>query len=460
MNIFLYFVFLLLLTSCVTSKITVPASDLEAGLPPDHQFSLVSNENNSSNDLFFQSLDLNDEIFELIGIALKKNPGWMARLARIELARAKVGYFIDESKAQFNTSVEWAPGKENTRDSKFQTQHTPEWRSRANFGWEFDLWGKWTAHKKEAQQFIDAEIYTQEGAQLILIYEIAQLWYQYAYLEEDLSLIKNQIQNHQEFHILHLHNYHAGLDSNQSLITMENEIKTLVIDYNQKKRELEICKIQLSSLMGDPLDFNASNTVLFSQEPIPLPPARLPSHALKNRPDILEAQARFIGQSQLAKASMLNLYPSINLNLTGLAMTSDLSKPFEQWKVSGGPILDIPIWSPQRKTQLSVDQKKLKVMELVWKETILNAIQDIEASLITHQSFLEDFKVSQSVEGESLKLLNLITYKYEAGLLSKIDLLKKMNIAEQAKRKANAAQLKCFFSFFNLSKSLGINWKK
>ena len=126
MNIFLYFLFFLLLTSCITSKITVPTSDLEAGLPPDHQFSLVNNENNSSNDLFFQSLDLNDKIFELIGIALKKNPGWMARLARIELARAKVGYFIDESKAQFNTSAEWAPGKENTRDSKFQTQHTPE----------------------------------------------------------------------------------------------------------------------------------------------------------------------------------------------------------------------------------------------------------------------------------------------------------------------------------------------
>ena len=456
--IYLLFISCLLLIGCKIKKFEALTPNLEGEIPPDHLFSSQIDDHNLSSNLFFQSLGLNDKLMELIEIGLNENPGWLARMKSVELAKAKAGYFFDESKPQLTTSLGLNSGKENTRESKFRTQQTPRWHSRSNFSWEFDLWGKWASHKKEAEQYIEAEFHTQNGAQLTLIYEIANLWYRYLYLNEDLTLIKNQIKNHHESHILHLYNYHAGLDDNQSLIVMENEIKLLALDYNQKKRELSICQTQLSSLLGDPLDFNASNTTLFSEEPIPMPPNILPTMALKNRPDILAAQSKLIAHTHHTKATKLNLYPSINLNLSSVAMTSDLSRPFEQWKISGGPTFDIPIWSPQRKTQLAVDKKNLEIMELEWKETILNAIKEVELSLITHKSFSEDLKISQNLEDEYFKLVKLTNYKFEAGLLSKIDLLKKINTAVQAKRKANAAKLNCFFSFLNLAMSLGVNW--
>lgn len=458
LNIFLHFVTCFLLTSCVSNKVNDFRSNIETDFPPNDQFSLPSNEQNKSNNLIFQSLGLNHQLFNLIEQALKENPGWLVKLAKVDLARAKAGHHTVKSKLKMNSSLSWISGKERTRESKFKTQKVPDWHSRGNIGWELDLWGKWDAHRKEAESYIDAELYIQKGAQLTLIYEIAKLWYQNAYLKEDLLLIKNQIRNHHEVHVLHLHNYHAGLDDNQSLITMENTIKLLVLDYNQKKRELMVCQTQLGSLIGNPLDFNDSNTVQFSEEPIPHSPHNLPSNALKNRPDILEAQARFIAQFQHAKGSSLNLYPSINLNLSSITMSGDLSKPFEQWKVSGGPVIDIPIWSPQRQTELRVAERKLKVMKLEWKNTVLKAVQEIESSLIIHQSLSEDLKIAQNLESKYSQIEKLTANKFNSGLVSKIDLLENISASIEAKRETSASKLNYIFSFFNLSKSLGINW--
>ena len=82
------------------------------------------------------------KLIELIEIGLKENPGWLARMKSIELAKAKAGYFFDESKPQLITSVGFNYGKRKYVESKFRTQQTPRWHSRSNFSWEFDLWGK------------------------------------------------------------------------------------------------------------------------------------------------------------------------------------------------------------------------------------------------------------------------------------------------------------------------------
>ena len=37
-------------------------------------------------------------------------------------------------------------------------------------------------------------------------------------------------------------------------------------------------------------------------------------------------------------------------------MGGDFSSPFTQWKINGGPVFDIPIWDPKRKTSLDVNQ--------------------------------------------------------------------------------------------------------
>ena len=49
-----------------------------------------------------------------------KTLGWLARMKSVELAKAKAGYFFDESKPQLTTSLGLNSGKENTRESNLE----------------------------------------------------------------------------------------------------------------------------------------------------------------------------------------------------------------------------------------------------------------------------------------------------------------------------------------------------
>ena len=139
-------------------------------------------------------------------------------------------------------------------------------------------------------------------------------------------------------------------------------------------------------------------------------------------------------------------------------MGGNFSSPFTQWKINGGPVFDIPIWDPKRKTSLDVNKKQLKIMQLEWKETILNAIKEIEIATINHYSALKDLKISQNIQNENLKLLKISEIKFDTGLISKIELQNNQIHYEQTRRNTLFFKMRCFDTFFDLSKSLGLNW--
>ena len=109
-------------------------------------------------------------------------------------------------------------------------------------------------------------------------------------------------------------------------------------------------------------------------------------------------------------------------------------------------------------TQLRTERAKLKLLELEWKSTILNAVKNIETSLISYNSTIENWSISNNIANEYTKLVTLNKQKYNVGILSKIDLLKSINVNITMIRKASAVKLSCFYTFLDLSKNLGINW--
>ena len=456
--IFLYIVSICLVVGCVDYKIDKKNVTNKLILPESKSFSLISNESNLSDNLDFNSLQLNQNLVEFIKEVLQNKPSWLAMLKKVKQAETKAGYKIDDSRPNMSTSIGWMHGKENTRESGFRTQNTPNIESRSKFNWEIDLWGKWNMESREAIERINAESYTRAAAKLVLIYETSRLWYKYSYISENIELIKKQIRSHHEAHVLHVYKYNAGLDDNVSIIHMENNIKDLVIEYNKYQSELSVCKIQLQTIVARPFDHNISNPVIFSDELIPRLPNVLPIQSLQKRPDVLKGLSNINAQSFHTKSTALNLYPSINLNLNAISMGGNFSEPFSQWKINGGPVFDIPIWDPKRKTSLDVNKQQLEIMQLEWKETILNAIKEIEIATINHYSAIKDLRISQNIQNESLKLLKISEIKFNTGLISKIELQNNQIHYEQTRRNTLFFKMRCFDTFFDLSKSLGLNW--
>ena len=458
MLFYLYFVIYLLLSSCVIKDIESVNIQQQLSDSIGSDLSLKTTDAEVENNITFQSIFTNKDLNILITKGLKESPSWHAKLAKLDLAISKNGYLTDNSKPALNISTDWKPGKEKTKATELQTSRIPEWGTTAIYNWELDLWGKWKERKKESAKFIEAQQHILEGAKLKLIYSIAERWLMACFLKEDLSIVTAQIRNHHEAHILHLHKYNAGLDENISLIEMETQIKLQVLDYNRIKQNLQTCLVQLGTLLGSPLDGNLSEIPNLSSLTLPNLPSLLPSSLLRGRPDILASQLTIYAHAHRVNASRLNLYPSLSLNLSGIGMSGNLSDGFEQWKFSGGPVIDLPILSPRRRTQLRIDEASLKMISLEWKTSLLQAVKEIETATINHRSNVEDYKISQNLVDEFMKAHEIFNLKHKAGLISKIDLIQQINRLNETKRRSLSYRSKYWKSFLFLSEGLGINW--
>jgi outer membrane protein TolC len=279
------------------------------------------------------------------------------------------------------------------------------------------------------------------------------------FLKEDIQLVNDQIRQHHEIHTLHLHRYHAGLEDNSSIIEMEISLKILASEYNLLLQNFEQAKITLTTLLGSN-DGEIPEPPPLSKGKFPPSPSFPHSSVLRNRPDILAGENKIRSLASHLNATSLDLYPSIGIDLTGVGMSGDLSRPFTQWKLQGGPILDIPLWSPKRKLKVAEDEAKLRAAELDWKSLILRGIEEIDKAKILHLYASEELELSKNISDQFKDLAKIARQKFEAGLTSKIDFLKMKIRWTAQKRNMLQKRYDLWVSVLDLGKSLGVGWQE
>lgn len=457
--IYLYFLFIWLVTGCVTRE-----PDMDQSFSQEKYFPIALEPAPKSNgnpvELFtFKDVFSEPELHPLIETALANSPLWHVQLSRVEVAKAKAGLSLTDSQPELQGSVAWQTGKEKSRETNNQIEKLPQIKSQASFGWELDLWGKWKALTEAEMKMVSAESHLILAAQLELIYEISRAWYKMKFLKEGIQLVNDQIRQHHEIHTLHLHRYHVGLEDNSSIIEMEISLKLLASEYNLLLQNFEQEKITMTTLLG-------SNDSKIS-EPPPLSKGKFPqfstlphSSVLRNRPDILAGENRMRAQISRFDAASLNLYPSIGIDLTGVGMSGDLSSPFTQWKLNGGPILDIPLWNPKRKLKVAEEKAKYRAAELDWKTLILQGVKEIEQAKIRNLYADEELKLSKNITDQFEDLTKIAMQKYEVGLTSKIDYLNMKIRWTSQRRNMLQKRYELWLSYINLGKSLGIGWQE
>ena len=454
---YLYFLFISLATGCANKEFSVFLSENKYfQAQPEPQ----SKSDSNATELFtFKDLFPEPELHSLIETALAHSPFWHVQLSRLEIAKAKAGLSLTDSQPELQGAVAWQPGKEKSRETNNRTEKLAQFKSRVAFGWELDLWGKWKTLREAEMKSVSAENHLILAAQLELIYEISKVWHEMKFLKENTQLVHDQIRKHHEIHTLHLHRYHAGLEDNSSIIEMEISLKMLASEYNILLQNFEQAKITMITLLGSD-DGKIPEPPALSNTKLPSFPTLPRSSVLRNRPDILAGENKIRSQVSHLNATLLNLYPSIGIDLTGVGMSGDLSKPFTQWKLQGGPILDIPLWSPKRKLKVAEDKAKLRAAELDWKTLILRGIEEIEKAKIRHFYASEELALSQNITNQFKDLAEIAGQKFEAGLTSKMDFLKMKIRWTAQKRTMLQKRYDLWVSVLDLGKSLGFGWQE
>ena len=424
-------------------------SDYERGQWPDDHFWEVFED---------------DQLNEMIQVALENNPSLMSAQMRVEGAyqkanstRARLFPHLDTG---FQTNYQHL-----SKDSlfRFPPAQVPAVINQIDFdldfSYEFDFWGR----NRNAYQAAIGETKSQlaEKAQsdLMISTSLIKAYFDYQMHLKKLEITKKLLSQRETLFVLSQLRFSRGID---------NEIATLNAEANvfETKENIAILEelIQLDEhLMKMLMGYGPDEDYIF-KEPIarfdrsfPLP-ENLPLDLLSRRPDLMsqiwvvEAAGRKI---KVAKAAF---YPNINLaafiGLESLDWNKFLNK--EAFKASLNPAIHLPIFTGGKLTahlKGSVADFNLAIYE--YNQSLLNAAKEVTDHMVSLTSLNTQDELQLSRVESIRKSFLLEKMRYDHGLINALVVLETEEVLMVEDLKLISLNNSRLTTILNLIKSLG-----
>ncbi|MBC7485514.1 MAG: TolC family protein, partial [Cytophagaceae bacterium] len=263
----------------------------------------------------------------LIDTALVKNQELNIFLQEINIAknevRARKGMYLPFVNGVGNAGIARTPLYTSQGASDAVNDITPGRKVPVNLpnfsaglsaSWELDVWKKLRNSKKAAMFRFLA---TQQGKNFLvtnLIAEIANSYYELMALDNQLSILKNNI----------------GIQQNALEIVKLEKQSAKVTELAVRRFEAEVLKNQSRQYYIEQSIIESENRINYLMGRFPQPIARssetflnimpdtlhfgVPVQLLENRPDIIEAEQRLVASKLDVKAAKANFYPTLMVN--------------------------------------------------------------------------------------------------------------------------------------------------
>ncbi|WP_291286803.1 TolC family protein [Flavobacterium sp.] len=284
--------------------------------------------NNNTSALSWKDYFKDQNLVDLIDVALKNNQELNITLQEIEIARndirvkkglllptvgvragagvEKVGRYTSQGAGDANTEIK--PGVE-TPDP------LGDFTISAYANWEVDIWKKLRNSKKAA---LNRYLATVEGKNFVitnLIAEVADSYYELLALDTQLDIVKQTIKLQSNALEIVKIQKQAARATELGVKKFEAEVltsKSLEFGILQQIKETEN---KINFLLGRyPQEIKRTNTNNF----LSLLPAAvssgIPSQLLANRPDVKQAELELVASKLDVKAARAEFYPSLNIS--------------------------------------------------------------------------------------------------------------------------------------------------
>ena len=306
-------------------------------------------------------------------------------------------------------------------------------------------------HLREAQFLMDS-------AKIAFVHEIANTWILLAAQKEELEILKRSLDSQQKSIDFYEKKVRVGEEDNVTLSRQNVANDQLLFEQASLRRRFEITKLRLRYLTSSHLNLDIPEIKKISEFKLPALPKVFPTIALKSRPDLKAKEAKIMENLFLEKSMKYDLYPSLSFQTSGLTLSSNISKPFEQWKASVGPVLNLPIWNPKKKSELRVVGAKNELYKAEWEASVNLAIEEIESATRSFLMSKEELTIAVRTSRESKNILSVTQAKLSAGIVSQLELLEDERQFLDTNRKAIKSRLKVFQFALDLTMSLGLKW--
>jgi outer membrane protein TolC len=300
--------------------------------------------------------------------------------------------------------------------------------------------------------------YLKQAAKITFIHEIASSWVFICALKEEMQILEEATASQKKSLEFYEQRVQAGLDNNITYTRQKVYLEQIKLEQSKVFRQFEIAKVRLCSLLGNPLQAELPEIIKISESELPSLPEVFPTRALKNLPHLKAKEAKLKESLLLKKSSQYDLYPSLSFRASGISMSSDLSSPFNQWKASFGPVLNLPIWSPKKKIAHKVAISQAELYKDEWNASINLAIEEIELATKSFIMIQNEYSIASNASKEITKVYETTLDRLQAGLISQLELLEDERQYLSIQRDELSTRLQVFQFAINLTKSLGLRW--
>lgn len=343
------------------------------------------------------------ELNRLMQRGLHDNYNLQAAWSRIEEAQASAQV---TGAAQYPTL---SLGASFQRQNNYST--TPKSSVFGEATYEVDFWGKRRAAADSAAALAKASVFDAQTLRMTLSADIASMYFQVRSLDERIKLARSIANDAQQ--VLDLVQVQAsqGAVSNLEVEQQRNALQTFQAALPPLRQARDQALYQLAVLIGvTPQQFNVEQVGLDGLLS-PTPQAGIPIGLLRQRPDIQAAEARLRAANFDVGVARAALLPNLSLDLTrGI----DTLAGGGIWSVVGG--LTQPVFAGgQLRGQLHLDQARQRELLASYRESVLEAVQDVETQLSATRQLEHTYAMNQVAVASAQESARLAQVRYRYG---------------------------------------------
>jgi NodT family efflux transporter outer membrane factor (OMF) lipoprotein len=406
--------------------------------------------------LGWQDFFTDEQLRNLVGVALKNNRDLRVAMLNVEQARTQV----DVARSSLFPTV----------NAAFNYTHQPSTSSTpsnlyaagvAVSAWEIDLFGRIRSLSEAAfAQYVGSEE-GRKAAQMTLVAAVANTWLALIADDEVLAITQDTLRTREESLRLTRLRFENGVASEIDFRQAETLYETARASNALLRRQRAVDVDSLALLLGQPVPAELrtparTEAVTFSDLP-----AGVPSEVLVARPDVRQAEQQLIAANADIGAARAAFFPHISLTAEAGSASTALSGLFKggSWGVTVAPTVALTIFDAGRNSaNLRSANVQRDIAVAQYEKAIQSAFKEVADALAGRANFGEQVDAQRRAIEADIVRVKLAQLRYENGVASYLDLLDAQRTLYADQLAYVQAKLSQLQNQVQLYKALGGGW--
>jgi len=329
-----------------------------------------------------------------------------------------------------------------------------------DFSYEVDVWGKVRRQVESASASADAAGEVLNAQRLSIAGEVVQTYWALRAVDTDQVVLDRTLEIRRKALDLFTKRRHAGSISGLDLARAETEVATA----EAERIRLDQDRVGLINALAVLAGASATGFTIPKQAQLPTPPpvpGSVPSEVLRQRPDIRAAERRVAAANADIGVATAAFYPSFSIHASSGLSAASLSDLLQASSLVWS--LGANMTTPLTRGNLLRAQKQAAVAaheatSADYRQTVLASIREVETALQGGAILARRQAAQDTALAAANKTFELSVKRFQAGLVSFLDLVDAERTRLAAEQAANAICAERLAVSVSLIKAIGGEW--